>query len=94
MASLSAYFSYDANTIDGGIPYAQFTAFQYNTGGNAWYNATARSSNAMFGTGSNANGALGLGSAGSTYNTFTALTGNWNQLAIGNLSNTNMAFAY
>jgi alpha-tubulin suppressor-like RCC1 family protein len=83
MASLSAYFSYDTNTMDRGIPYAQFTAFQYNTGGNAWYTPPInRPTNALLGTGRNTWGQLGLGN-NDDKTTFIPLTGNWSQVICG-----------
>ena len=82
MASLSAYFSYDANTIDRGIPYAQFTAFQYNTGGSIWYNRSVRPTGTLFVAGRNNVGQLGLGNNVDT-NTFIQLTGQWEDVACG-----------
>jgi len=84
MASLSAYFSYDVNTIDRGIPYAQFTAFQYNTGGNAWYNPTVRPTDTLFVVGDNYGGAgTRFGITKSPLNLFAQLTGSWGQISSG-----------
>ena len=84
MASLSAFFSYDANTMDRGIPYYQFTAFQYNTGGNAWYNPTVRPTDTLFVVGDNYGGAgTRFGITKSPLNLFAQLTGSWGQISSG-----------
>jgi alpha-tubulin suppressor-like RCC1 family protein len=53
---------------------------------------SAGSNNTWFGTGTNYDGQLGLGTSGNETNTFTQLTGNWSQMACGELHT--MAITY